>query len=334
MGRILRHTVRVVVPALFAASLLLTGCARGPAPLPAHPPLTPAQIAPPEPPQAPAPPDTPPEPEPSPESEPAPEPAPAAGDAVRVQVLPADPVSVIPDAAERRVPVLMYHEVGDGRNELWVSEQNFEEQLSFLREHGYQSITLRQLQAGLEGRAALPPRPVVLTFDDGYSSHYRTVFPLLRKYGFSGVFFVYTAGVGRAGNVTWDQLREMQQGGMEIESHTVRHVDLTLASKRPDRLRDELAESRATLQAELGVPVEYLCYPAGRYNERVLQAARKAGYVAAFTTRPGWTAFDQDPMQWRRVRINKSDTLTSFAAKVGAPAAGGPTEKSAGGGHS
>ncbi|MGE5591648.1 MAG: polysaccharide deacetylase family protein [Bacillota bacterium] len=310
---------------VLAVSILLIGCVRGVAPLPTAPV-----------PQAPVPPKVP----AGPSEAPAPPKAPAAPEAAseprpsQAQLPPADPVGAVPGATPRRVPVLMYHEVGDGRNELWVSEKSFETQLSFLKEHGYQSLTLRQLQDGLAGQAPLPPRPVVLTFDDGYISHYRTVFPLLRKYGFSGVFFVYTDGVGRAGNVTWDQLREMQRGGMEIESHTVRHVDLAAASQRPDRLWDELSESRSTLQAELGVPVEYLCYPAGRFNDKVLQAARKAGYAAAFTTRPGWTDSAQDPMQWRRVRVNRSDTMSGFAAKVGAPAGGGAPEKAAGGGQS
>jgi len=248
---------------------------------------------------------------------------------------PVDPVKVPSSVgAERKAPVLMYHEIGDGQNELWVSEKNFEAQLAFLEERGYHSVTLPQLQAALEGRAELPSHPIVLTFDDGYSSHFSTAYPLLRKHGFSGVFFVYTSGVGRPNSVTWDQLREMQAAGMEIESHTVHHVDLAVASAHPDRLWRELADSRSTLQAELGAPVEYLCYPAGRYNAKVLEAARRVGYLAAFTTKPGWTTSAQDPLQWRRVRVNRSDTLTGFAAKVGAPITGAVAEKAAGGGRS
>lgn len=218
----------------------------------------------------------------------------------------------------------MYHEVGDGPNELYVSEKNFADQLNLLAENGYHTITLDQLYAAMTRTASLPPKPVVLTFDDGYASHYSRAFPLLKQYGFTGVFFVYTRGVGGANRVTWEQLREMQAAGMEIESHTVSHVDLAAISVSPDRLRREIEGSRTTLQAELGVPVEYFCYPAGRYNDQVLKAVKKAGYKAALTTKPGWVTSHQSPLEWRRVRINRSDTLRSFAAKVGTPWPGLP----------
>lgn len=214
----------------------------------------------------------------------------------------------------------MYHEIGDGPNELYVSEKNFAAQLASLADRGFQTVSLDQLYAAMTSGAPLPSKPVVLSFDDGYASHYAKAFPLLKQHGFTGVFFVYTRGVGTAGRVTWDQLREMRAAGMEIEDHTVNHVDLTVTSGNPDRLRQEVEASRSTLQAELGAPVEYFCYPAGRYNDKVLAAVKKAGYQAAVTTKPGWVTPRQSPMEWHRVRVNRSDTLKSFAAKVGAAA--------------
>lgn len=217
-----------------------------------------------------------------------------------------------------RVPVLMYHEIGDGPNELYVSEKSLAEQLDLLARQGYHSLTLDQLYSVLTGEAPLPPRPVVFTFDDGYASAYSKAFPLLRRHGFTGVFFIYTNGVGAADRVTWDELREMKAAGMEIEAHSASHSDLSLLSRYPRRLQAETAGARATLEAQLGGPVEYFCYPAGRYNATVIQALQGAGYKAALTTKPGWTSSAQSPYEWRRVRINRSDSLAAFTAKLGA----------------
>lgn len=225
----------------------------------------------------------------------------------------------LPEAARGlRVPVLMYHEIGDGPNELYVSEKSFAAQMALLAQQGFHSVTVDQLYAAMMEGAPLPPKPVVITFDDGYASHYSRAFPVLKQHGFTGVFFVYIRAVGTANGMTWDQLREMQAQGMDIESHTVNHLDLAALSANPSRLRQEVEASRSALQAELGTAVEYFCYPAGRYNSKVLAAVKAAGYRAALTTKPGWVTPEQSPFEWHRVRVNRSDTLTSFAAKVGA----------------
>lgn len=224
-----------------------------------------------------------------------------------------------------RIPVLMYHEIGDGPNELYVSEKSFAAQLDLLKSHGYQSITLDQLYDALQGKGTLPAHPVVFSFDDGYASAYQTAFPLLKQHGFTGVFFIYTRGVGTADRVTWDELREMQAQGMEIESHTMSHLDLPSLAGWPQRLRDETAGARAILQAQLGTSVEYFCYPAGRYNAAVIQAVKDAGYKAALTTKPGYADPSQSPYEWRRVRVNRSDSLATFAAKLGVKATASPT---------
>ncbi|MHB9145289.1 MAG: polysaccharide deacetylase family protein [Symbiobacteriia bacterium] len=242
----------------------------------------------------------------------------------------AAPLANITAARGVRVPILMYHEIGDGPNELYVSEKSFAAQLDLLVSRGYQSITLDQLYEALQGKGDLPTHPIVLSFDDGYASAYHTAFPLLQQHGLTGVFFIYTRGVGNAGRVTWDELRQMKAQGMEIESHTISHLDLPRLSLQPQRLKDETAGSRANLQAELGTSVEYFCYPAGRYNAAVIQAVKDAGYKAALTTKPGFADSSQSPYEWRRVRISRSDSLGTFEAKLGLKSDAGPVRPVAG----
>lgn len=229
------------------------------------------------------------------------------------------------------VPILMYHQIGSGPNDLYLPREEFAAQMRYLAENGFHTITLEQLHAAMSGGSGLPPHPVVLTFDDDSAGHYRTVFPLLAAHGFTAVFFIDTVGVGKPGRLTWDQLREMQAAGMQIGSHTETHVDLPGIGGR--RLAAETTGARTRLEKELGVPVADFSYPSGHYDKQTLRAVAGAGYRDAVTTHHGRVTPGRDPFQWPRVRINGSDTLREFAAKVGGrgqtaagvdpPAAGG-----------
>ena len=224
-------------------------------------------------------------------------------------------VSVAPHRVS--IPVLMYHEIGDGPNELYVSRESFTAQIALLAREGYSTISLDQLHAALTTGGPLPARPIVLTFDDGYESAYEVAFPTLAEHKFSGVFFIPTRTVGVRNRATWEQLQEMQAAGMDIESHTVNHLDLEAISSDWTKLIQETLGSREELHAQLGASAEYLCYPAGRYNAKVLEALKLSGFKGAFTTKPGWATSVQDPLEWHRVRISRSDDLSTFASKIG-----------------
>jgi len=137
------------------------------------------------------------------------------------------------------VPILLYHYIGRCpqedqadlyRGDLWVTAEDFDRQLQCLKHAGYASISLDQLFAHLQGQATLPACPAVLSFDDGQADNYTAAFPLLKKYKTAATFFVVSDLVGKPGYVTWDQLREMADAGMAIESHTATHASLTSVS--------------------------------------------------------------------------------------------------------
>jgi peptidoglycan/xylan/chitin deacetylase (PgdA/CDA1 family) len=216
----------------------------------------------------------------------------------------------------------MYHYVDDTPPDagsdaaaLTVSTAQFESEMDYLAENGYHPVTLGQVYACLAGKGSLPSKPVALTFDDGGKDDYSVAFPILRKHGFSATFFVITGYVGNRVCMTWDQLRQMQAVGMEIESHTVWHPDLRKVDAA--RLAGEMSQARTMLAKELGTDARFLSYPYGRYNNAVIAAAQAAGYQAAVTTNPpGLLSVPLSCYVWQRTNISRHTALGAFARVV------------------
>lgn len=205
-----------------------------------------------------------------------------------------------------KVPILMYHEIADGPNRLYVTPAEFADQMAALKRLGFSTIRLQDLYDHFTHGSPLPDRPVILTFDDGYASFYTEAYPLLKQHGFTGTLFVITGWVGRTGYVTWDQIRQLVADGVEMGAHTVSHLELPRLS--PGDARWEAAESRRRLEREIGRTVPFFAYPAGRNDPRSLTTLKEAGFLGAVTTEYGVAAADQNPLLWKRVRINKGTT--------------------------
>ncbi len=228
------------------------------------------------------------------------------------------PVTLPTGAVNVHVPILMYHYVdaqpppaGPYADSLTVRTDDFSAQMQYLVDTGHHTVTLSDVYLAMAGRRRLPTKPVALTFDDGGLDNYTVAFPELERRGLTATFFVITGKVGKPGQMTWAQLAEMSRRGMSIESHTVSHPDLRSVSSR--RLKSELADSRAAIQAALDVPSQILCYPSGAYNNAVIKAARAAGYVMAVSTGRGR---DGDPgavFELKRRRVASSVSLGGFA---------------------
>jgi len=225
----------------------------------------------------------------------------------------ASPVPMLP-GARVRVPVLMYHVLGDGPNSLYVSVADFRAQMDWLQKNGYHTVTLMQLYRNQTKGDPLPDKPIVLTFDDGYASFYTVGYPAFKQHHFTAVLFAVPGFFGRPGYVTAQQVLEMDRGGMEIESHTMRHLDLPSLSD--EALHHEVFDSKKELEQALGHAVQFFCYPSGSYNIRVLKFVKEAGYLAGLTTKYGAVTPDTAPLEWRRVRISQGTSLAGFASEV------------------
>ena len=221
-------------------------------------------------------------------------------------------------AKRRAVPILMYHVItkapaGVANPELWVDKDVFAEEMRALHAAGYTAVTLRQAWDGWQDGGPLPRKPIVVTFDDGYLSHYTHAKPVLRALGWPGVLFLTTKAIGRDG-LSERQLRSLIKAGWEIDSHTLTHPDLTTLDDAA--LAHELSGSRRELQRRLGVAADFFAYPAGRHDARVIAATEAAGYTAATTVEPGVATRRDDPFALPRVRVNASDTAASLLARL------------------
>ncbi|MBZ0299684.1 MAG: polysaccharide deacetylase family protein [Anaerolineae bacterium] len=219
-----------------------------------------------------------------------------------------------------RVPILMYHYVSplpadadDTRRDLTIPPDVFAAHLQYLTDEGYHTISLYQLYDALMQGTTLPPKPVILTFDDGYLDHYTSVFPALQKYGFTGTFFVITgrADAGDPAYLSWAQIDAMAQAGMSMEAHTKSH--LTLDARDRDFLIYELLGSQESLQAHANVPARMLSYPVGRYDDQTLQITREVDYWLAVTTQSGNRLVSTSPLELPRIRVNGATGPTGIA---------------------
>jgi peptidoglycan/xylan/chitin deacetylase (PgdA/CDA1 family) len=236
-----------------------------------------------------------------------------------------------PEIESGYVPILMYHYVRTVDPEqdplgyrLSVTPAVFAEQMAWLKENGFNPIRLVDLTACLRGVGKCPPKPVVLTFDDGYADNYTDALPVLQQYGFKATFFIVPNFVDAPAYMTWAQLAELRDQGMEIASHTMTHLDLTRIGL--ERAREEIEQARVVLEERMGVPIVTFSYPAGKYDGDVVELTRQTGYASAVTTNPQRTLALMYELP--RQRVLGGEPLASFAALLsGAPETPFPPEQ-------
>ncbi len=193
-----------------------------------------------------------------------------------------------------KVPIIIYHSVHPHTLTETKLQQKYnttpellEQQLSYLAQKGYTTITLNDLAHSLEMGTTSPVlKPVVLTFDDGWESQYRYAFPLLKKYHDTAAFYIYTNPIGTKPHfLTWDQIREMDGAGMTIADHTLSHPYLKHLSRA--ELEKEILGGKAVLEQELGKPVRHFASPFGYTSPLVRDVLQKAGFATGRTTYKG-----------------------------------------------
>ncbi|HEX3607559.1 MAG TPA: polysaccharide deacetylase family protein [Candidatus Dormibacteraeota bacterium] len=222
------------------------------------------------------------------------------------------------------VPILLYHYIrGNPRASdregfrLSVTPDNFARQMALLHADGVHTVSLADVMNALTGGPPLPPRSVVLTFDDGHDDFAFRAVPVLSQYGFTATNFVVPGFLGRSSYMSVDQLHDAVAAGMTIGAHTMHHVDL--AAEPAAVATHEITQSRAVLQQLTGQPVDDFAYPYGIFNSAVVRMVARAGFRDASTTEPGIHQYASQPLLLRRNAISGYDSLNSFALKAGLP---------------
>ena len=245
-------------------------------------------------------------PTPTPKSSPAPQPAPTA-------TLP----------ASARVPIVMYHylsvpppDADKYRLDLSVTPENFEAQLKYLADNGYTTISLYDLHAHLSQGTALPAKPIILTFDDGYRDAFTNAFPLLQKYKMTATFFIVSDFLyaHNPAYLTWLQVMRMSRAGMSIENHSRTHLDLRGQSEA--KLAWEFLGPQESIQYFTGRRPMFFCYPSGRYDAAVIKFLKSANIYGAVTTENGSVHTLADAFTWKRLRAHGTTTVAQFSELI------------------
>jgi peptidoglycan/xylan/chitin deacetylase (PgdA/CDA1 family) len=229
-----------------------------------------------------------------------------------------------------RVPILLYHrlisrksveagETPDNEPVYAAYDDVFADQMRHLAENGHTTLSLDEFRAIRRGEKPLPPKSLVITFDDGYESNYTMAWPAMREHGIKATIFVaprpdeYTRGLVRGfdGFLSAEQMKELDAGGVAIESHTLTHC--VLAELGDDEARHELVESNRVLESMIGRPIRHLAIPRSGYSRRIRNIVREVGYATVCCNNKGssngWSNLQALP----RIVIERDMSVREFA---------------------
>lgn len=218
---------------------------------------------------------------------------------------------------DMNIPVLCYHDVtpnNPDNNGLLISPEKFKEQLQYLKDNNYTPITLDELYDYLRNNKEIPGKPVVITFDDGYKGNYEYAYPLLKEFKFPATMFVISNYVGGTDFMTTEQLKEMSNNGIEIESHTSKHDDLSKLNETEQV--ETLKNAKTSLEKIIEKPVDFVAYPFGRHNSNTRIAAEKAGYKLGFNLNGNFADRKDHNFNMDRIYVNGNDSLKVFESKL------------------
>ncbi len=209
------------------------------------------------------------------------------------------------------VPTQEYHNMCFGSERIFsISQDKFKEQMDYLSQEGYNSISLDNLVNYIAKKVSLPPKPIIVTFDDGSLSNYTLAYPILKKLGFVATFFITTDWIGRPNQLIWEHIKEMDYGGMDFGSHGVTHRHLSELD--PKEITFELKRSKEVLEQNLGKQINFLSIPGGYYSKKIKEIAKRIGYMAVCTSKWGINREKSDLFSLRRLGIKNNIPLEYF----------------------
>lgn len=204
------------------------------------------------------------------------------------------------------LPVLMYHHIMDSKmsDRLSVSPKTFEKQVRYLAENKYHIITLAEAVKMLNRPRRPRGKYAVITFDDGNADFYENAYPILKKYNVPATVFLIVDFIDKPGYLRWEQIYEMAEDNIVFGSHTLTHPWLPNLGEA--EMKREIVGSKAILEKRLVRRVNFIAYPQGAFDRRVLDIVKKAGYSGGCATNPGKKFPSRDPFAMKRTRISEN----------------------------
>ena len=209
------------------------------------------------------------------------------------------------------IPVLYYHSIDPSEaNELILAPERLREQLQYIKDAGYTTLTISEVYEHLANNSSIPEKSILITFDDGYMDNYTYAFPILKELDIKATIFMITTGIDKGYYMSSENLKEMSDYGIDIQGHTITHPHLNQLSYE-EQLK-ELKESRQIISNITGKEVFALAYPYGDYNEDTLKATKEAGYKMAFTIKNGKADRNDGILTLDRIYVNSLETMDQF----------------------
>ncbi len=213
---------------------------------------------------------------------------------------------------DKAVTILMYHSIDyEKGNDLRVPKEKFREQMKYLKDNNFTTLSLQEVYDFLENNKPIPEKSVAITLDDGYMDNYNNAFPVLKEFGQTAAIFAIIEAIDNDPHViTLAQAKEMEENGIDIESHCISHDHLEKMSY--ELQLDTLKKSKAFLEEKLNKEAYFIAYPYGTYNENTLKAAKEAGYKLGVTINSGMTHKKDGILTLRRVYVGAKYDMNTF----------------------
>ena len=203
---------------------------------------------------------------------------------------PLAPVKEVKMVHPTGIPVLMYHKIGDDKdNDAVIREDLFREQMKFLKDNGYNPLTM------------------------DYADTYSIVYPIMKEYGFAATVFINPGDVGT--RLTWDQIREMHKNGITISNHGFQHIEMGQLSEA--KQIENITKAQEALAKEVGIKDNpWFCYPYGDKNEFTDAATKKAGIKMSMAMKSGWAHTGDNPYNILRVWVGNAVDIKHFEERI------------------
>jgi peptidoglycan/xylan/chitin deacetylase (PgdA/CDA1 family) len=215
------------------------------------------------------------------------------------------------------IPVLLYHVVKpnpDPTNPWQFSLEEFEKHMAYLKENGYRTLTMKQYFNILDKKAAMPHKPILITFDDNSNDFYPYVYPILQKYGMKATQFTVSDWVDGSWNMTSAEILKVMENGIDIQNHSVTHPFLAELSK--DAQYAEINDATTALKELTGRTTNVFAYPYGNYNSDTISVLEELGFKGAFKVGGGLSTDKSDRYELPRIMILQEHTMEDFIRMV------------------
>jgi peptidoglycan/xylan/chitin deacetylase (PgdA/CDA1 family) len=224
------------------------------------------------------------------------------------------------------IPILLYHSIAEEcapQFRRWaIHPEMFAAQMEMLHEQAYTPLTVTQFVTAINNKSALPERPVIVTFDDGFADFYTDALPILKEFGVPATLYITTGFIGETSRwlmeegealrpmLTWQQIAEISANGIECGAHTHTHPQLDLLSRF--QAYDQICRSKRLLESHLGQKVHSFAYPHGYYRAEVRKMVQLAGYSSACAVKHAMSAIHDDQFALARIIIERDTDLATY----------------------